>query len=151
MPRPVPPLRDTRMTLPRLADDVRLLGSAVPVGLPRAALLIERPDQRMLQLSRLLFIVAANLDGRRSVEEIADRVSTQYRRRLTTEDSSSWWRRSSARSDCSRTAERVDRAGARPLRCGAPPGQPAPAGRLLGLRLRLVLLPARLVGPCAGC
>jgi len=85
MSRPVPPIRDTTMSIPRLADDVRLLGRYPGSGFREPRYLIERRDQRMLQVSRLLFIVAANLDGRHSPEEVADRVSTQYRRRLTTE------------------------------------------------------------------
>ena len=138
------------MTLPRPADDVRLLGSCPGSGYREPRYLIERPDQRMLQLSRLLFIVAANLDGRHSVEEIADRVSTQYRRRLTTEGLEFLVEaklRPLGLLEDSRA--RIARGTPAPPR-GAPPGQPAPAGRLLGLRLRLVLLPAP-SGPCAGC
>ena len=153
MPRPVPPIRDTTMDSPRLADDVRLLGRYPGSGFREPRYLIERHDQQMLHLSRLLFIVAANLDGHHSVEEIADRVSTQYRHRLTTEG-----------------LEFLVEAKLRPLgilddpRIPTPGGPPTPdprspgaarlhrmpAGRVLGLRLRLVLLPPRWVGPlCA--
>jgi putative peptide zinc metalloprotease protein len=153
MPRPVPPLRDTRMALPRLADDVRLLGSCPGSGYREPRYLIERPDQQMLQLSRLLFLVAANLDGRRSVEEVADRVSTQYRRRLTTEGLEflveAKLRPLGLLDDQRAGVDSPGRAAAPPR--GAPPGpQPAPGSRLLGLRLRLVLLPARLVRPLCG-
>src|SRR5262245_16755519 len=150
---PRPPIRDTTLTTPRLADDVRLLGRCPGSGFREPRYLIERSDRRMLQLSRLLFIVAANLDGRHSVDEIADRVSTQYRRRLTTEG-----------------LEFLVEAKLRPLGLlddrltpvvhGAGPSDrrppvaaerlPMPSRRVLGLRLRLVLLPPRLVGPlCA--
>ncbi|HKA82683.1 MAG TPA: AAA family ATPase [Acidimicrobiales bacterium] len=135
------------MSIPRLADDVRLLGRYPGSGFREPRYLIERRDQRMLQVSRLLFIVAANLDGRHSPEEVADRVSTQYRRRLTTEG-----------------LQFLVEAKLRPLgllededtpgqpaptadtsaRATQPPSQPPPS-RLLGLRLRLVLLPERFV------
>lgn len=153
MPRPVPPLRDTRMTLLRLADDVRLLGRYPGSGFREPRYLIERRDERMLQLSRLLFIVAANLDGRHSVEEIADRVSTQYRRRLTTEGLEFLVEaklRPLGLLDDGRAPAHL---AGRTLHHQAPDaaGRYAkPNGRVLGLRLRLVLFPPRLVGPlCA--
>jgi putative peptide zinc metalloprotease protein len=147
MPRPVPPIRDTTMTLPRLADDVRLLGRYPGSGFREPRYLIERHDERMLQVSRLLFIVAANLDGRHSASEVAERVSTQYRRRLTAEG-----------------LEFLVEAKLRPLGlvhddgpgrpraaelerhpAGAVRPHPAPPRRVLGLRLRVLLLPPRAV------
>ena len=143
MPRPVPSIRDTTMTLPRLADDVRLLGRYPGSGFREPRYLIERHDERMLQVSRLLFIVAANLDGRHSASEVAERVSTQYRRRLTAEG-----------------LEFLVEAKLRPLGlvhddapgrpraaeperhpAGAVRPHPTPPRRLLGLRLRVLLLP----------
>jgi putative peptide zinc metalloprotease protein len=141
------------MTLPRLADDVRLLGRYPGSGFREPRYLIERRDQRMLHLSRLLFIVAANLDGRHSVEEIADRVSTQYRRRLTT-DGLHFLVEAKLRPlgllDDGHTPDHAPAHLADPEVTGAGVRPPGPAGRILGLRLRLVLLPHRLVRPvCA--
>jgi putative peptide zinc metalloprotease protein len=147
MSRPVPPIRDTTMSIPRLADDVRLLGRYPGSGFREPRYLIERRDHRMLQVSRLLFIVAANLDGRHSPEEVADRVSTQYRRRLTTEGLQFLVEAKL------RPLGLVEDDGtpARPAPASDPPApavqspSPKPPSRLLGLRLRLVLLPERFV------
>ena len=62
-----------------------LVGRYPGSGFREPRYLVELSDHRMVQLSRLLFVVAANLDGGHSVEEVADRVSAQYRRRLTPE------------------------------------------------------------------
>ncbi|HEX6569121.1 MAG TPA: hypothetical protein VF015_08145, partial [Acidimicrobiales bacterium] len=126
---------------------MRLLGRYPGSGFREPRYLIERSDQRMLQLSRLLFIVAANLDGHHSVEEVADRVSTQYRRRLTT-DGLEFLVEAKLR-----PLGLLDEGGAPAPRPAAPssagPGppdrKPMPTGRVLGLRLRLVLLPRPIV------
>ncbi|HEX6421199.1 MAG TPA: MinD/ParA family protein [Acidimicrobiales bacterium] len=129
------------MTLPRLAEDVRLVGTYPGSGFREPRYLLVRGDERMLHVSRLLFVVAANLDGRHPAEEVADRVSTQYRRRLTTEG-----------------LHFLVEAKLRPLgliddgnrQVPPPRPSPAPPARVLGLRLRLVLLPPRLVEPLCG-
>jgi putative peptide zinc metalloprotease protein len=147
MSRPVPPIRDTTMSIPRLADDVRLLGRYPGSGFREPRYLIERRDHRMLQVSRLLFIVAANLDGRHSPEEVADRVSTQYRRRLTTEGLQFLVEaklRPLGLLDDDGTPARPASASDPPAPAVQPPS-PKPPSRLLGLRLRLVLLPERFV------
>lgn len=141
------------MPLPRLADDVRLVGRFPGSGFREPRYLIKRRDQRMLHLSRLLFIVAANLDGRHSFEEIADRVSTQYRRRLTT-DGLEFLVEAKLRPlgllDDGHPPDRAPAHLAHPRVPGAGGRPRGPAGRILGLRLRLVLLPHRLVRPvCA--
>ena len=150
MSRPVPPIRDTTMSVPRLADDVRLLGRYPGSGFREPRYLIERRDHRMVQVSRLLFIVAANLDGRHSVDEVADRVSAQYRRRLTTEGLEFLVEAKlrplglvvDADGPTQPSTDAPD-----PAALAADHRQPKPQGRLLGLRLRLVLLPPGLVRP----
>jgi putative peptide zinc metalloprotease protein len=147
MPRPVPPIRDTTMTLPRLADDVRLLGRYPGSGFREPRYLIERHDERMLQVSRLLFIVAANLDGRHSASEVAERVSTQYRRRLTTEGLEflveAKLRPLGLVHDNTPGRPHVPDLERRPATALRP--HPTPPRRLLGLRLRVLLLPPRAV------
>jgi putative peptide zinc metalloprotease protein len=148
MSRPVPPIRDTTMSVPRLADDVRLLGRYPGSGFREPRYLIERRDHRMVQVSRLLFIVAANLDGSHSVDEVADRVSTQYRRRLTTEGLEFLVEAKLRPLGIVEDDGAPERPPAAARDAGAPPPalrQAPPQGRLLGLRLRLVLLPPSLV------
>jgi putative peptide zinc metalloprotease protein len=143
MPRPVPPIRDTTMTLPRLADDVRLLGRYPGSGFREPRYLIERHDEQMLQVSRLLFIVAANLDGRHSASEVAERVSTQYRRGLTTEGLE-FLVEAKLRPLGLVQDDAPDRPAAVELERhpgGAARPHATPPRRLLGLRLRVLLLP----------
>jgi putative peptide zinc metalloprotease protein len=135
------------MSIPRLADDVRLLGRYPGSGFREPRYLIERRDQRMLQVSRLLFIVAANLDGRHSPDEVAARVSTQYRRRLTTEGLQFLVEaklRPLGLLEDEGTPGQLEPAPELPARA-AQPRSPKQPSRLLGLRLRLVLLPERFV------
>ena len=137
------------MSIPRLADDVRLLGRYPGSGFREPRYLIERRDQRMLQVSRLLFIVAANLDGRHSPQEVADRVSTQYRRRLTIEGLQFLVETKLRPLGLLEDEDTPGQpAPASDVPASAPAAQrptPKPASRLLGLRLRLVLLPERFV------
>ncbi|WP_141777298.1 MinD/ParA family protein [Phycicoccus sp. SLBN-51] len=78
--RPTP----TAAAPPRLEAGVRLLGEFGGPGFTEPHYLVERGDGQLLQVSRLLFLVALALDGRRTPEQVADRVSTQYGRTLTT-------------------------------------------------------------------
>ncbi len=71
-------------TVPCLAEGVRLLGEYGGPGFTEPHYLIARADGQLLQVSRLLFLVALALDGRRTPEQVAARVSAQYGRTLTT-------------------------------------------------------------------
>jgi len=67
----------------RLPDGVRLLGRYEGSGLLEPHFLAQRADGQMVHLSRLLYLVAANAEGGRSLDEVAARVSDQYQRVLT--------------------------------------------------------------------
>jgi len=115
--------------LPALASGVRLLGRFEGSGFQDDRFLVDRGDGQIIHISRLLYLVAANLDGQRGEAQVADRVSAQVRRRLPPE-------------------------GVRflvfnrlaPLGVLATPGQESGKARradpLLALRLRATLLPA---------
>jgi putative peptide zinc metalloprotease protein len=60
---------------PRLADGVELLGEFRDSGFSDPPSLVRRGDGQVLQLPRVLYLVAESLDGRRSPEDIAERVS----------------------------------------------------------------------------
>ena len=128
---PAVPVRTGTGSAPRLADGVQLVGRYQGSGYREARYLIRTGSGQVLHVSRLLFLVAANLDGRRSAAEIAARVSGQYRRQLS--------------------AEGVDflvEHKLRPLGLVAPAPVARHAGhpaQLLGLRLRRTFVPPGVV------
>jgi putative peptide zinc metalloprotease protein len=68
---------------PRLADGVELLGELKDSGFTRPPALIRRADGQMIQLSRLLYLVACRIDGNRAPGAIADLVSGDLGRSLS--------------------------------------------------------------------
>src|SRR4051794_29007510 len=61
-----------------LADGVELVGEYEDSGFKEPPLLARRADGQMIQLSRLLYLVAAACDGRRDHEAVADAVTERY-------------------------------------------------------------------------
>jgi putative peptide zinc metalloprotease protein len=70
---------------PRLADGVELLGEVTDSGCSQPPSLIRRADGEVIQLSRLLYLVASQIDGRRTPADIAGLVSRDHGRTLTAE------------------------------------------------------------------
>src|SRR6478735_5950401 len=68
---------------PRRAEGVELIGEFEGSGFKEPQLLARRADGQVVQLTRLLFLVAEECDGRRDVEAIADAVSESYGRRVS--------------------------------------------------------------------
>src|SRR5919204_1781322 len=68
---------------PRLAPGVELIGEYRGSGLRETPYIIRRADGRVLQLTRLLYLVAAACDGERDYAAIAEEVSPAYGRRLS--------------------------------------------------------------------
>ncbi|HEY3878482.1 MAG TPA: hypothetical protein VGM12_07760 [Trebonia sp.] len=68
---------------PRLADGVELLGEFKDSGYSKPPSLIRRADGQVIQLSRLLYLVARRMDGRRGPVSIADLVSDDLGRVLS--------------------------------------------------------------------
>ncbi len=68
---------------PRLVDGTRLVGGYEGSGFTEPHYLIERADGQVLHVTRLLFLVVANIDGTRTVPEVAALVSAQFGRELT--------------------------------------------------------------------
>src|SRR4051812_50131452 len=64
-----------------LADGVELIGEYEGSGFKEPPLLARRADGQMIQLSRLLYLVAAASDGRRDAELVAAVVTEHYGRR----------------------------------------------------------------------
>jgi len=68
---------------PRLADGVELLGELRDSGFETPPALVRRADGQMIQLSRLLYLVACALDGTRAPGVIAALVSDDLGRSLS--------------------------------------------------------------------
>jgi putative peptide zinc metalloprotease protein len=131
-------------TAPRLADGVRLLGEYEGSGFTEPRYLVARADGQLLHVSRLLFLVAAALDGRRDGAQVAAQVSAIYGRTLTPDGLDLLLEHRLAPMGIAHREQP-----ARDLvAVGAPaPSGPAPAAPtadpLLSLRLRRVLVPPR--------
>jgi len=65
---------------PRLAVGTELIGPVAGSGLREPPYLVGRPDGQIVQLSHLLFLVAAGSDGRSDEAEIAARLSRELAR-----------------------------------------------------------------------
>ena len=116
---------------PRLAPGIELLGELKDSGFAEPRSLIRRADGQVIQLSRLLYLVASLMDGARGPQDIASAVSVILGRTLTADQ-----------------VRYLITAKLTPL--GVVAGQGAPvlptASPLLALRARVTLLPER--GAC---
>jgi hypothetical protein len=65
-----PPLITDR-TVPRLAEGAELLGQYRGSGLRQAPWLIRAPDGHVVQVTPLLYALAAGIDGRRHIDTTA--------------------------------------------------------------------------------
>ena len=72
--------------VPRLADGVELLGEYKGSGFKEPRYLVKRPDGQMVQLTRLLFLIAEELDGSKSLEDIATSVSSTYGKEVSADN-----------------------------------------------------------------
>ena len=68
---------------PRLADGVELLGEYKDSGYSQPPSLVRRADGQVIQMSRLLYLVACRIDGSRDPAAIAELVSGDLGRSLT--------------------------------------------------------------------
>jgi putative peptide zinc metalloprotease protein len=115
--------------VPRLALGVELLGEFKNSGYSPPPFLVRRPDGQVIQMSRLLYLVAAQIDGARSADAIAQLVSEDLGRSLGAEQ-----------------VRYLITGKLLPLGLIAGPGAPAAPPRaspLLALRARGTLLPER--------
>jgi len=71
------------MAIPRLAAGVELLGEYQGSGLTKATFLARSPSGQVAHLSRLLYLVLSEIDGQRTVGEIAGRVSATFGRTVS--------------------------------------------------------------------
>ena len=71
---------------PRLAQGIELLGEYKDSGFKEAHYVARRADGQILQLSRLLHVIAEECDGSRSWKEIAETASQKLDRRVSAEN-----------------------------------------------------------------
>jgi len=64
--------------MPSLAQGTELVGEYKGAGFKEPVFLVRRADGQMIQLSRLLYLVAAEADGQKDFGQIALRVSTEF-------------------------------------------------------------------------
>jgi len=66
-----------------MADGVELLGEDEGSGFKEGRFLIRRRDGQIIQLTKLVYLVVEEIDGQRSLREIAERVSDRYGRTVS--------------------------------------------------------------------
>jgi putative peptide zinc metalloprotease protein len=116
---------------PRLADGVELLGEFKDSAHGQPPSLVRRADGQVIQMSRLMYLVASWIDGTRAPDAIAELTSAHLGRSLTGEQ-----------------VQYLINAKLRPLGIVADPSAatlPPKASQLLTLRIRGTLLPERAV------
>jgi putative peptide zinc metalloprotease protein len=124
---------------PTLAPGTQLVGEYLESGFKEPSFLARRPDGQVVQLSRLLYLIASAVDGVADWETIAAHVSDAFGRRV------------SAANVIHLVEHKLQPFGVVVVDDGGPYHQPAPARTpLLALRFRVPLVPARVVGAMAG-
>jgi len=132
---PSAPAADPVPAPPRLAPGVELVGEYPDSGFVEPPWLLRRGDGQVVQLSRLLYLVAEAADGVRGLDEMAEHVTSAFGRGV------------SAANVAFLIDERLAPAGIVATEAAAPGPAPAPprASPLLGLRFRFRVMPARAV------
>ncbi|MEU6217781.1 hypothetical protein ABZ845_09710 [Streptomyces sp. NPDC047022] len=72
--------------VPRLSAGLKLHGEYQGSGFTEPKYIARRGDGQVVQLSRLLYLVASSIDGDRDLETIAHRVSGRFGREVSTEN-----------------------------------------------------------------
>ncbi|MEU4098956.1 hypothetical protein [Streptomyces sp. NPDC026673] len=80
------PPYDTGFPVPRLGAGLQLLGEYKGGGFTEPRYIVRRGDGQVVQLSRLLYLVARAIDGRRDTEAISHRVSGRFGREVSAEN-----------------------------------------------------------------
>ncbi|MEU8588911.1 hypothetical protein AB0C59_18210 [Streptomyces sp. NPDC048664] len=75
-----------RPVVPRLSAGLKLHGEYQGSGFNEPRYIARRGDGQVVQLSRLLYLVASSIDGYRDIETIAHRVSGRFGREVSTEN-----------------------------------------------------------------
>ena len=71
--------------MPRLAEGVELIGEYQGSGFREPKYIVRRADDQVIQLPRLLYLLAANLDGQRDLAQLAAALSAEFGRTVQAE------------------------------------------------------------------
>ncbi|MDQ2883764.1 MAG: hypothetical protein M3Y48_22060 [Actinomycetota bacterium] len=66
------------VVVPRLAPGVELIGEYQGSGFQEPKYIVRRADDQVIQLPRLLYLLATNLDGQRDLAQVADALSVEF-------------------------------------------------------------------------
>jgi putative peptide zinc metalloprotease protein len=83
---PAPAVQPVDDELPYLADGVELIGKYEGSGFRSAPYLVKRRDGQVIQVSELIFLVAAGIDISGDAEEVATHVSARYGREVSADN-----------------------------------------------------------------
>ncbi|MGH3822209.1 MAG: hypothetical protein ACRDRA_05115, partial [Pseudonocardiaceae bacterium] len=64
--------------VPRLAEGIELIGEYQGSGFLQAPYIVRRADGQVIQLPRLLYLLAASVDGQRDHAQIANVLSAEF-------------------------------------------------------------------------
>lgn len=121
---------------PRLADGVELIGEFTDSGFEEAPYIVRRPDGQVVQIGKLFYVVAEEIDGEAGYDEIAERATQRARREFDGE-----------------TTQYIVEEKLRPLGLIASEGEerpePSKVDPLLALKLRAGIVPERTVNRIA--
>jgi putative peptide zinc metalloprotease protein len=74
-----------RARVPRLAEGIELIGQYEGSGFKNPPYIARRSDGQMVQMAELLYVVADEIDGSKTYDEIAERVTQRFERGLDAE------------------------------------------------------------------
>ncbi|MGH3913238.1 MAG: hypothetical protein ACRDTC_07495 [Pseudonocardiaceae bacterium] len=81
-----PPVSDgPERSAPRLAEGTELIGEYEGSGFQEPKYILRRADGQIIQLPHLLYLLASNLDGKRTLDQVANRLSGEFGRDLQAE------------------------------------------------------------------
>jgi putative peptide zinc metalloprotease protein len=128
--------REIDTSVPRLADGVELIGEYTDSGFEEAPYIARRSDGQVVQIGKMFYVVAEEIDGEAGYEEIAERATQRAKRELDAD-----------------TTRYIVEEKLRPLGLIASDGEPGPepskVDPLLALKLRAGVVPERVVNRIA--
>jgi putative peptide zinc metalloprotease protein len=129
--------------VPRLAEGVELIGEYQGSGFQEPRYILRRGDGQVIQLPRLLYLLASSLDGRRDLQQVAALLSAEFGRLVAAQQVSYL---------IENRLRPVGIVAAAPAAVGAEAGPPMTlkSDPLLALKFRVGVVPERAVWRIAG-